>query len=62
VRTTPAQVHASDGDDPAIEERITTIIRENASDKRLSSNAPKGAATRTDAVAAVDPKPIVAAP
>jgi len=63
VRTTPAPVHASDGDDPAIEERIATIIRENASDKPQSSAMLKHAAPRgTDAVAAVDRNTGVAAP
>jgi membrane fusion protein (multidrug efflux system) len=41
VRKTRAAVHASDADDPAVEERIATIIRENTSGKQLTTRASK---------------------
>lgn len=39
VSSKPPVVHASDADDPAVEERIATIIRENASGKQLTTRA-----------------------
>jgi membrane fusion protein (multidrug efflux system) len=49
VRTTRAPAHASDADDPAIAERIATIIQENASGKQSTPRASRLDASRTQA-------------
>jgi membrane fusion protein, multidrug efflux system len=52
VSSTPRVVHASDADDPAVEERIATIIRENASGKQLTTRASRLPAHQRAALAA----------
>ncbi len=64
VRTTPPPMHTSDGDDPAVDERIATIIRENAADALATTRASKLDATRkrAAALAGADRDTVAAAP